>query len=158
MRQKLLTIQYNSHCVTTTKHWLRAVLKELVSSVEWMQFNTYCMETYVLLHFEHKNNVPSIVTLLYRATSRKSQIIKLKMYFCSILIICSNDVRLKVMSCDKIGDLPCISSCGSTSFECLRHIHLSLGQGTTDQGMTSKSSPLSYFEQSSNWYFSIHSL
>ena len=33
-------------------------------------FNTYSTKTYVLLHFEHKNDVIIIVKLLYRATSR----------------------------------------------------------------------------------------
>ena len=34
-------------------------------------FNTYSMKTYVLLHFEHRNDVTIIVKLLYRATSHR---------------------------------------------------------------------------------------
>ena len=33
--------------------------------------NTYSMKTYVLLHFEHKNDFTIIVKLLYKATSRR---------------------------------------------------------------------------------------
>ena len=33
--------------------------------------NTYFMKTYVLLHFEHKNDVTVIIKLLYRGTSRR---------------------------------------------------------------------------------------
>ena len=44
------------------------------------------------------------------------------------------------------------------SFDCLWHIYLSLRQSTIHSRMTSKSCSLSYFEHSSNWYFSIHSL
>ena len=58
----------------------------------------------------------------------------------------------------KIVDLSGVSTCCVTSFECLQHIHLSLQQGMTDPSMTSKSCSLSYFEHSSNWFFSIHSL
>ena len=54
--------------------------------------------------------------------------------------------------------LPVVSICRTTSFECLQRIHLSLRQRRTYATMTSKSCSLSYFEQSSNWYFSMHSL
>ena len=40
-------------------------------------------------------------------------------------------------------DLPCVLSCCATWFECLRHVHLSLRQGTTCPSMTSKSFSLS---------------
>ena len=33
-----------------------------------VSINTYSMKAYVLLHFEHKNDVTIIVKLLYRAT------------------------------------------------------------------------------------------
>ena len=38
----------------------------------------------------------------------------------------------------KIVNLSFVSTCRATSFECLRHIHLSLRQGTTCPSMTSK--------------------
>ena len=68
---------------------------------------------------------------------------------------------MKYMSCDKftkIVDFLGISTCRVTSFECLRHIHLSLQHDTINPSMVSNSCALSYFEQSLNWYFSIHSL
>ena len=34
-------------------------------------FDTYSMKTYVLSHFEHKNDVTIIIKLLYRVTSRR---------------------------------------------------------------------------------------
>ena len=39
----------------------------------------------------------------------------------------------------KIVDLPRVSTCCATSVEFLRHIHLSLRQGTTYRSMTSDS-------------------
>ena len=62
------------------------------------------------------------------------------------------------LSRDKNYWLTGVSTCHVWSFECLRHIHLSLWQRTTCWSMTSKPCSLSYFENSSNWYFSIHSL
>ena len=50
------------------------------------------------------------------------------------------------------------STCRATSFECFRHIQLGLQQSPTYPSMTSKPYSLSYFEHSSNWYFSMHSL
>ena len=51
-----------------------------------------------------------------------------------------------------------VSTCCATSFECLRHIRLSLQQNTAYPSMTSKPYSLSHFEHCLNWYFSIHSL
>ena len=62
------------------------------------------------------------------------------------------------LSPDKTVPLLGVSTCRGTSVECLRHIYLSLRQSTTYPGMTSKPYSASYFEHSSNWYFSIHSL
>ena len=50
------------------------------------------------------------------------------------------------LSRDRIVDLPGDSTCRTTSFECLQHIHLSKRQGTTCPSMMSKSSSLSYFD------------
>ena len=58
----------------------------------------------------------------------------------------------------KIVDLSGVSIYHVTSFECLRHVNLSLRQRTTCLSMTSKSCSLSYFEHSSDWYFSVYSL
>ena len=62
---------------------------------------------------------------------------------------------MKVMSHDKIVDLPSVSTCHAKSFGRLRHIHLSLQKSTAYPNMTLKSCSLSYFEHSSNQY--IHS-
>ena len=59
----------------------------------------------------------------------------------------------KICRATKIVLLFGVSTCRATSLECLRHIHLSLRQSTT-----SKPYSLSYFEHSSNWYLSTHSL
>ena len=45
----------------------------------------------------------------------------------------------------KIVDIPGVSACRATSFEYLRHIHLSLRQATTYPSITSKSCSLSYY-------------
>ena len=93
--------------------------------------------------------------------------------YCSIYMFfskgkCSLHCDMKVMSCDKIN-LTRSKNCwltwclnllhdihGTTSFECLRHIHLSLRQGTTYPSMTSKS--YSLFWTKLEMIFSIHSL
>ena len=64
----------------------------------------------------------------------------------------------KLRRATKIVLLPGVPTCRATSFECLGYIHLSLLQSTTYPSMTSRPYSLSYFEHSSNWYFSIHSL
>ena len=45
------------------------------------QFNTYSMKTYVLLHFEHTNEVTVIIKLLCRATSCR------RVALCSLMMI-----------------------------------------------------------------------
>ena len=109
--------------------------------------------------------------IIYRTNAAKngaaccnaSQIVKLKCICCSIFmfysvlswyIVSSNTTENLFCRVTKIVDLPSVSTCRATSFDCLRHIHLSLRQGTTYLSMTSKSYPLSYFEHNWNWGFS----
>ena len=71
----------------------------------------------------------------------------------------TTDATWKInLSREKIVLLLGVSACRATSFDCLRHIHHSLRQSTSYPSITSKLYSLSYFEHSSNWYFSIHSL
>ena len=44
-------------------------------------FNTYSMKTYVLLYFEHKNDVIIIVKLLYRARSRRTSVFMEQVFY-----------------------------------------------------------------------------
>ena len=62
---------------------------------------------------------------------------------------------MKVMPRYKIVDLPGISTCRATLFECVRHIDLILRQGATDPRMTSKSCSLLYFEQGAFQYIAL---
>ena len=90
------------------------------------------------------------------ACHNTSQVIKPKLRLLQYLSILqswrnvTSDATLKLCRATKFADLPGVSTCRATSFECLRHIHLSLRQGTTDPSITSKSWSVSYFEDSSN--------
>ena len=99
------------------------------------------------------------------ACRNTSQVIKLKIHLFQHLLVfqswynVTTDATWKLCRATKIVLLLGVSTCRATSFECLRHIRLNLRQSTTYPSMTSKSYSSSYFEHSSNWYFSIiHSL
>ena len=88
-------------------------------------------------------------------TEQHVAIVYLVLLCFTVMVKCNPHARdIKVMSRgkinlshDKIVDLTGVSTCRATPFVCLRHIHLSLRQGTTYPSMTSKS--CSYFEHSS---------
>ena len=55
-------------------------------------FNTYFMKTYILLHFEHKNDVTIVIKLLYRATNRRRVALR-SLIMAVTLFLCSKSIR-----------------------------------------------------------------
>ena len=102
--------------------------------------------------------------IIYRVCRHSSQVVKLKMpslqhLWFTVMVKCNVFMRHdKNVFATRFVNLLGVSTCRLTKSECLRHIHFNLRQDTTYPNVMSKSCSLSYFEHSSNWHFSIHSL
>ena len=109
-------------------------------------------------------NIPDECRENDAACRNTSQVVKLKINLLQHLLVLQSlynvttNATWKLCRATKIVLLLSVSTCRATSFECLRHIHLSLRQSTTYRSMTLKAYSLSYSEHGSNWYFSIHSM
>ena len=105
--------------------------------------------TDAILQDNEKMKVQYLRSLLFetlQACRNASQVVKLKVHHGITYLPTRHESHKINLSRDQIVALPDVSICRATSFECLRHIYLSLRRSTTYPSMVSKSWSLLYFE------------
>ena len=125
-----VTILQSKNVYVAASRWLQSWYN-VTSSATWNSCRAtkwqkiVDLPSFQLVVQHHLNACGMLYFIVWQGTTYQSMTLKL---YNAI----SNETK-KLMSCDKkteIVDLPCISVCRVTSFECFLRIHLSMWQGT----------------------------